>query len=50
LNKVKDLSAQGRDKTKPVENRGMTRAKAFNPVQQNNPVVRDGWALIWIRK
>jgi hypothetical protein len=50
LNNAKGLSAQGRDRTKSTETRGMTRAKAFNPVLRNNPVERTGWALIWIRE
>jgi hypothetical protein len=45
LDKAKDLSKQVGLKTKPVKNRGMTRAKAFHPVP-NNPDERIGRALI----
>jgi hypothetical protein len=45
LDKAKDLSKQVGLKTKPVKNRGMTCAKAFNPIQ-NNPDERIGRALI----
>jgi ribosome-interacting GTPase 1 len=48
LNKVKDLSAQSGEQTKLAVKKGMTRAKAFNPILRNNHLVKVERALIWI--